>query len=219
MDVQNIIRSKHNRRIESDVDPNFYLQYNSIRIDTPSYRVDHEVIRPTPHECRLRDLTYAGDILVDIEYRFQNQIVHKKDICIGQMPIMLGSAHCHLHNKSEEDLARMNECIYDPKGYFILKGTEKVVLIHEQMAKNRIFVEFDGKTKSFFASVQSKNFETISKTKIITKEGKLYVKSNSFTEPIPIFILFKAMNMQNDYDIMKMIGTEPYIMEYLSLCL
>lgn len=63
VDVQNIIRSKHNRRIESDVDPNFYLQYNNIRIDTPSYRVDHEVIRPTPHECRLRDLTYAGDIL------------------------------------------------------------------------------------------------------------------------------------------------------------
>jgi DNA-directed RNA polymerase III subunit RPC2 len=104
-----------------------------------------------------------------------------------------------LHNKSEEELARMNECIHDPKGYFVLKGTEKVVLIHEQMAKNRIFVEFDGKTKSFFASVQSKNFETISKTKIIIKDGKLYVKSNSFTEPIPVFILFKAMNMQNDY--------------------
>lgn len=67
------------------------------------------------------------------------------------------------------------------------------------MAKNRIFVEYDSKTKTFLSSVQSKNFETISKTKIIVKDGKLYVKSNSFTEPIPIFILFKAMNMQNEY--------------------
>jgi DNA-directed RNA polymerase III subunit RPC2 len=50
---------------------------------------------------------------------------------------MLGSTHCHLTGKNEAELAQMKECIYDPKGYFILKGTEKVVLIHEQMAKNR----------------------------------------------------------------------------------
>ena len=89
------------------------------------------------------------------------------------------------------------------------------------MAKNRIFVEFDSKTKSLFSSVASKNFETISKTKIVTTDGKLYVKANSFTEIIPIFIMFKAMHMESDYvfnfkkDIMQMIGTEKFIMEYL----
>jgi DNA-directed RNA polymerase III subunit RPC2 len=123
---------------------------------------------------------------------------------------MLGSTHCHLNNKSEKELARMNECIHDPKGYFILKGTEKVVLIHEQMAKNRIFVEFDSKTKSYFASVQSKNFETISKTKIIIKDGKLYVKANSFTEPIPIFILFKAMKIESEYVYSQILGYNYY---------
>ena len=122
------------------------------------------------------------------------------------MPIMLGSTHCHLYKKKESEITKMNECIYDPKGYFILKGTEKVVLIHEQMAKNRIFVEFDSKTKSLFSSVQSKNFETISKTKIITKDGKLYVKANSFTEPIPIFIMFKAMKLESDYVIRVILG-------------
>jgi len=54
--------SKHNRRIESEVDPNFYLQYNKIRVEKPSYKIDHEIINPTPHECRIRDLTYSGDI-------------------------------------------------------------------------------------------------------------------------------------------------------------
>lgn len=113
----------------------------------------------------------------------------------------------------------MKECIYDPKGYFILKGTEKVVLIHEQMAKNRIFVEFDSKTKTLFSSVQSKNFETISKTNIIVKDGKLYVKANSFTEPIPIFIMLKALGVESEYDIIQLIGTESYIIDCLSLCL
>lgn len=63
----------------------------------------------------------------------------------------------------------------------------------------RIFVEYDSKNKCLFASVQSKNFETISKTNIIIKDGKLYVKSNSFTEPIPIFIMLKALYIESEY--------------------
>ena len=78
------------------------------------------------------------------------------------------------------------------------------------MAKNRIFVEYDSKTKSYFASVQSKNFETISKTKIIIKDGKLYVKANSFTEPIPIFILFKAMKIESEYVYSQILGYNYY---------
>ena len=42
---------------------------------------------------------------------------------------MLGSSHCYLTNKSESELAQMKECLYDPKGYFIIKGTEKAILI------------------------------------------------------------------------------------------
>ena len=87
------------------------------------------------------------------------------------------------------------------------------------MAKNRIFVEFDSKTKTLFSSVQSKNFETISKTNIIVKDGKLYVKANSFTEPIPIFIMLKALGVESEYDIIQLIGTESYIIDCLSLCL
>lgn len=30
-------------------------------------------------------------------------------------------------------------------GYFIIKGTEKVILIQEQLSKNRIIVEINGK--------------------------------------------------------------------------
>lgn len=50
-------------------------------------------------------------------------------ISIGDMPIMLGSSNCWLSGKSHEELAKIKECPYDPKGYFIIKGSEKVVLI------------------------------------------------------------------------------------------
>jgi DNA-directed RNA polymerase III subunit RPC2 len=37
----------------------------------------------------------------------------------------------------------MNECPLDPGGYFITRGTEKVILIQEQLSKNRMLVELD----------------------------------------------------------------------------
>ncbi len=64
------------------------------------------------------------------------------------------------------------------------------------MAKNRIIVEYDTKTESIMSSVASSTLETKSRTTVILKNGKLYVKSNSFTEIIPIFIVFKAMGIE-----------------------
>ncbi len=48
---------------------------------------------------------------------------------------------CVLTGKSEEELARVGECPLDPGGYFVVKGTEKVILIQEQLSKNRIIID------------------------------------------------------------------------------
>ena len=48
----------------------------------------------TPHECRLRSLTYCAPILVDISYTVDGKIEKiRNNICIGKIPIMLGSNH------------------------------------------------------------------------------------------------------------------------------
>ena len=39
---------------------------------------------------------------------------------------MLRSSNCTLSGKSHADLAKLKECPYDPGGYFIVKGVEKV---------------------------------------------------------------------------------------------
>ena len=56
---------------------------------------------------------------------------------------MLRSNKCVLAGKGEAELARMTECPLDPGGYFVVKGTEKVILVQEQLSKNRIIVETD----------------------------------------------------------------------------
>ena len=98
-------------------------------------------------------MTYAAPIRVDVEYiRGKNRVI-RKDIAIGRMPIMLRSSRCRLAAMNDREMARMNECALDPGGYFIVNGTEKVILVQEQLSKNRVIVEADPKKGVVSASV------------------------------------------------------------------
>ena len=171
-----------------------------------------------PHECRLRDLTYGAPIIVDISYTRERTIMKKTGVRIGQMPIMLGSSNCHLNQKNDQELAKIGECPYDPRGYFIIRGVEKVILIQEQMSKNRIIVEIDDK-KNVIAQVTSSTHETKSRTAIICHNEKFQMKHNIFTEDIPVCIVFKAMGIESDQEIAQHIGTHPKFLEEMALSL
>ncbi len=51
------------------------------------------------------------------------------NLCVFRMPIMLRSSNCVLTNKTPAEMAKLNECPIDPGGYFVINGTEKVILI------------------------------------------------------------------------------------------
>ena len=93
------------------------------------------------------------------------------------MPIMLRSSNCVLHGKSEAELASLNECPHDPGGYFVVRGTEKVILIQEQMSKNRMIVEQD-KAGLLTCVVTSSTHNVKSRTLVTTKSGRYYLKQN-----------------------------------------
>ena len=60
---------------------------------------------------------------------------------IGRLPVMLRSSRCVLSEKTDNDMGRLQECPLDPGGYFVINGTEKVILVQEQISKNRVIVE------------------------------------------------------------------------------
>lgn len=98
-------------------------------------------------------MTYAAPIRVDIQYKRGKVRIARKNIAIGRMPIMLRSSKCRLAGKNDREMAHMNECALDPGGYFIVNGTEKVILVQEQLSKNRVIVEADPKKGIVSASV------------------------------------------------------------------
>ncbi|AED95209.1 unnamed protein product [Arabidopsis thaliana] len=203
---------KANSRITSTVDPSIYLRFKKVRVGEPSIINVNTVENINPHMCRLADMTYAAPIFVNIEYvhgSHGNKAKSAKDnVIIGRMPIMLRSCRCVLHGKDEEELARLGECPLDPGGYFIIKGTEKVLLIQEQLSKNRIIIDSD-KKGNINASVTSSTEMTKSKTVIQMEKEKIYLFLHRFVKKIPIIIVLKAMGMESDQEIVQMVGRDP----------
>lgn len=139
--IKEIVAAKSNQEVTSDADPNFFLQYTDIYVGEPNLEDHHDAasfqsnVTVTPFQCRLRDCTYAAPLYVNVRYKRGRDIYLKNKILIGRIPIMLRSEKCVLSGKSEAELARLKECIYDPGGYFIVKGNEKVILMKEQLSK------------------------------------------------------------------------------------
>lgn len=63
------------------------------------------------------------------------------DMYFNRLPVMLRSCICVLHGKTPAQMQALGECPQDPGGYFVVKGTERVILMQEQISKNRIIVE------------------------------------------------------------------------------
>lgn len=210
-EIKKIVRA--NDLITSRVDPTIYLRYKDVWIGEPSMTIDGVTEKLSPHKCRLSDITYAAPIYVNIEYITgshgqKTPPVAKNNVIIGRMPIMLRSCCCVLHGKDGAELARLGECPLDPGGYFIIKGTEKVILIQEQLSKNRIIIDTD-KKGCVQASVMSSTEATKSKTVIKMEKEKIYLYLNQFANKVPIMVVMKAMGMESDQEVVQMLGRDP----------
>ena len=114
-----------------------------------------------PAEARARNLTYASSLYTDITittYEVQEEgileqkhQIHEKRVCIGRVPIMVGSSYCSLN--STKDFRNLKECMNDQGGYFIHKGLEKVIVAQERLAYN--FVHVSRKKHFLYAEVRS----------------------------------------------------------------
>ena len=217
-EIKKIVRAKGNERVTCDTDPNFYLRYTDVFVGRPCVEEEYVTADVTPQQCRLRDMTYAAPISVDVEYTRGKELVVRKGrggagaLLIGRLPIMLRSDRCVLRGRTEEELARLRECPLDPGGYFVVRGAEKVVLIQEQLSKNRILVEPDGPAggpASACAAVTSSTHERKSKTAVVWKGGRVCLRHNAFADDVNVAVVMKAMGAEADAEVLGLVGGEP----------
>ena len=118
--------------------------FENLKIFPPRYTRDGKVLPLTPKLAREQGVTYGSDWHVDVVMRRDGcqgpELDRRVGICIGTVPTMLKSRNCILHGKTPHELALLGEDPLDPGGYFIVSGTEKVVLLQEQLSVNKIFL-------------------------------------------------------------------------------
>jgi DNA-directed RNA polymerase II subunit RPB2 len=196
-----------------------------------------------PQEARLRNFTYASKTTVDlhIEIRVRNE---KNELQISEMvipnikfidlPIMLKSSNCIIHQYSQDFKAITGECPKDCGGYFVIKGSEKTVLGQERAAENRIYI-FAGKNTpkwdwvAEFKSVpDSKCISPKQIEMLVSSKTNLYGHSIFIVIPrlkqksyIELFVLFRALGVLSDKEICEYIllnvtdGKQAQMLKYL----
>nr|XP_058923149.1 DNA-directed RNA polymerase II subunit RPB2-like isoform X3 [Kogia breviceps] len=112
--------------------PRYLLKFEQLYLSKPIR--DGAASPVLPREARLRNLIKS---LKKVKEQLQMQ--HQKTF-IGKVPVMLHSIYCLLNGLADHDLCELNGCLLDPDGYFIINGSEKVLIAQEKMATNTTFV-------------------------------------------------------------------------------
>ena len=115
----------------------------------------HEIY---PMEARLRNLAYAAPIALEMTPIIDGREQDTELVFIGNIPVMLKSKLCFLCQLSKDELVGAGEDPDDPGGYFIVNGSERVIVAMEDLAPNRIIVDID--TKGTKPVYQAKIFST-----------------------------------------------------------
>lgn len=201
---------EENKEAEPSIIPHniekFKIRFGRITVGKPEIIEADGSKRPIfPMEARLRKISYSAPIQLEVS-TYINDVQRENFIAeIGKIPIMLRSKHCHLEKSNREELIKHGEDPTDPGGYFIINGTEKVLVNVEDLAGNNFIVEHGatgGYEGRFFAAKGSYKIPHEFERK---KDGLFYL---SFTrvKSMPLIMVLKALGMIKDEDIFKAVS-------------
>lgn len=144
---------------------------------------------------------------------------------IGRVPIMVKSSTCALLSKdrfqTEKDLHAWGECPYDQGGYFIINGSEKVLIAQERSAGNivQVFQKAPPSPFTHLAEIRSvidrgQRVMTTSSVKLFRRvdgpdgtkiDNPIRVQLPRVKGDIPLVIVFRALDVVSDADILEKI--------------
>src|SRR3972149_390257 len=160
----------------------------------------------TPHEAKLRSLTYAAPVTLELTVKKDDQ-VDSETVEIGKIPIMVRSKVCNTYGMSREQLIETYHDPLDPGGYFIIKGNERVMVMAEDLAENQPFIEDNSKGDLTLKLFSSKGTYRIPVLISENKEGLIDVSFSKFKD-VPAVVILKALGMTKEADIARYIGKE-----------
>ncbi|MEM4433351.1 MAG: DNA-directed RNA polymerase subunit B'', partial [Thermosphaera sp.] len=172
--------------------------------------------KKTPMECRLRNLTYAAPVMVKIRYVDETGRSREQELKLMDLPVMLKSSIDPLRKMSAQELINIGEDPKDPGGYFIINGSEKVLVAQEDLASNNIITDVapEGSSYTHLAKIISVSKGKRSQLVIERrKDGLLY--ANFQGHKIPVVILMAALGLASEVEMLNAVSLNPEIQVHL----
>mmetsp|Transcript_7174 Transcript_7174/g.15859 ORF Transcript_7174/g.15859 Transcript_7174/m.15859 type:complete len:1170 (-) Transcript_7174:18-3527(-) len=232
-------QQQHNPMMPQGADVSYAIQFGQIYLSKPTWiEPDQTTSAMFPNEARLRNLTYAAPLYMDLvrltktvmadgEEEIEEEALPK--VFLGSVPIMLRSTYCILADSNDRELTDLGECPYDQGGYFVINGSEKVLIAQEKMTNNAVYV-FRKKQPSKYTHVaeikscmDSSRPASAMHVRLLMPGGVKGVTGQCIhaTVPyirmeIPVVIIFRALGFVADRDILEHIVydlSDPTLME------
>ncbi len=202
--MQSIIDEVSQIEIENAEYP-YRIQLGKIKRKKPRMmELDGSITSITPAEARLRNVTYAAPIHVEAHVIEDNKVLETKDIHVGDIPVMIKSSMCVLNGYSDDKLIEYGEDTRDPGGYFVINGSERVIVGLEDLSYNKIIVDKDKISNNlvYKAKVYSSIIGYRSKLELLMKKDDLIVaRIPGSPVDIPVITLMRALGVESDKDI------------------
>ena len=190
--------------------------FTNIRMDSPklSNGIDPMFPADARHLATPYSMTVYADVtqikeVIDINTSGKNNVTStvvgrtESNRPVMIVPVMLRSKYCNLNVYKEET---RDECKYDPGGYFIVNGSEKVVICQDGMIRNHpmVFVKKNSNVAYNVVQVNSKSADPMGMMQAMSikmkKDGVMIAKIPILYE-VNVMTIFRALGIESDRDI------------------
>ena len=207
--LQEIINEVKQIEIENAEYP-YTIKLDKIKFQEPRMmELDGSITHTTPAESRLRNVSYVAPLQMEASVIEDGKTLESKPIHIGDIPVMVKSNACILRSFTHQKLIDHGEDPEDPGGYFIINGSERVIVGLEDLSYNKIIVDTDkvGGKKIHKAKVYSSIVGYRAKLELILKDdGLIVAKIPGSPVDIPVITLIRALGLETNDEIINAVS-------------
>lgn len=215
-DIKSFLENGNNTFYEQTCETNVYrykFEFDNIKVESPIF--EDEYLYPVT--ARNRNLTYNIKLsatitqIQEIENMITGDIVknqignEENDYPLCKIPVMVGSKYCNTIRRPEKNKYGSK---IDPGGYFIVGGSEKIMVGRERIIENRplVFLKKESNTEIHYVqlnSVSHTSYEMNQMFDIRIKNNKTMVLKVPLFKEIPVLVIFKAIGITLKKDIIN----------------
>jgi len=201
-----------------------FVELGDVRVVTPRVReADGSEELLYPQEARLRNITYSAPVFMEMTIvrggeEEPEERLDSIETKVGRMPVMVGSEKCNIAGFSNEDLIEIGEDPADPGGYFIVNGSERVLMTSEDLAPNKILAEYDSKYGDEIQVAKTFSQRRGYRALVLTernREGILEVSFPSVSGSVNFVTLVRALGLEDDEEIAYSVSEDAEIVKFM----